>query len=180
MSFFTSITTLLLFISLTLLTLGYIFYPTSFRFNSPFASSFCNTASSESSHVSSNYSLSLRLFVGILTMPHLHERRHLLRSVYSMQKHNLRTADVNIRFVFCHSMSEEAKMFIALEIMQYNDIIILNCTENLNEGKTYTYFSTLPTILEGRYVYVVKADDDAYLRFDNLAESLLDKPRIDF
>ncbi|KAJ3670624.1 hypothetical protein LUZ60_008050 [Juncus effusus] len=180
MSFFTSISTLLLFISLTLVTLGYMFYPNNFQihFNSLFTTSFCDpTTASESTHVSNNSGLSL--FVGILSRPHLHERRQLLRSVYSLQKRNLRTADVDVRFVFCHSMSEETKMFIALEIMQYNDIIVLNCTENLNEGKTYTYFSTLPTILEGRYDYVVKADDDAYLRLDNLAVSLIDKPRID-
>ncbi|GLJ31955.1 hypothetical protein SUGI_0643270 [Cryptomeria japonica] len=62
--------------------------------------------------------------------------------------------------------------------MSYNDIIILNCEENMDQGKTYTYFSSLPKI-GLQYDYVMKADDDVFFRIDKLAESLKPLPRID-
>ncbi|XP_010914303.1 beta-1,3-galactosyltransferase pvg3-like [Elaeis guineensis] len=125
-----------------------------------------------------------RLLIGILTLPDLYERRHLLRLVYSLQPKHPR-AHIDIRFVFCNLTKEEQRVLVALEIMRYNDIIILNCTENMNSGKTYTYFSTLPKLCDGThghdrpYDYVMKADDDSYLILDNLAESLRNKSRVD-
>ncbi|KAG8373533.1 hypothetical protein BUALT_Bualt11G0034100 [Buddleja alternifolia] len=63
--------------------------------------------------------------------------------------------------------------------MRFNDIIILNCLENMNNGKTYTYFSSLPGILTTRYNYIMKADDDTFIRIKRLALSLQPLPRID-
>nr|CAD1843453.1 unnamed protein product [Ananas comosus var. bracteatus] len=69
--------------------------------------------------------------------------------------------------------------------MLHDDIIILDCRENMNFGKTYHYFSSLPKLLDrssggGRpYDYVMKMDDDTYFRLDSLAESLRGKPRED-
>lgn len=68
---------------------------------------------------------------------------------------------------------------MSLEIAKYGDIIILNCTEGMNFGKTYTYFSSLPRILHRRYDYVMKADDDTYLRLPRLASSLANLSRRD-
>ncbi|PKI44069.1 hypothetical protein CRG98_035531 [Punica granatum] len=42
----------------------------------------------------------------------------------------------------------------------------------MNSGKTYTYFSSLPHILPRHYDYVMKADDDVFLRIEPLAASL--------
>ncbi|URE24610.1 Galactosyltransferase [Musa troglodytarum] len=69
-----------------------------------------------------------------------------------------------------------------MEIMRYDDIIILNCTENMNEGKTYAYFSSLPKLFDGDrppYDFAVKADDDIYFRFPKLIESPKKMPRED-
>ncbi|KAE9462439.1 hypothetical protein C3L33_05644, partial [Rhododendron williamsianum] len=69
--------------------------------------------------------------------------------------------------------------------MRYNDIMILNCKENMNKGKTYTYFSSLPEMLNEEnkpyppYHYVLKSDDDTYFRLENLVESLRVLPRED-
>ena len=71
--------------------------------------------------------------------------------------------------------------------MRYDDIIILNCKENMNKGKTYTYFSSLPEIFNNSdgggsyppYHYVMKADDDTYIRLNSLVESLRPLPRED-
>ncbi|KAF3334852.1 beta-1,3-galactosyltransferase pvg3-like protein [Carex littledalei] len=69
-----------------------------------------------------------------------------------------------------------------MEMLTYHDIIIMNCTENGSEGKTYTYFSSVPKIFPGEerpYDFVMKVDDDAYFRLDKLYEALRDKPRED-
>ncbi|EHA8591792.1 beta-1,3-galactosyltransferase pvg3 [Cocos nucifera] len=124
-----------------------------------------------------------RLLMGVLTRADLYERRHLLRLVYSLQT-NL-TAHIDIRFVFCNLTKEDQRVLVALEIMRYDDIIILNCTENMNSGKTYTYFSSLPNLFNGTngddrpYDYVLKADDDIYFRLPSLIESLKNMPRED-
>ncbi|RWV83706.1 hypothetical protein GW17_00054654 [Ensete ventricosum] len=76
-----------------------------------------------------------RLLLSNLTRADLYERRHLLHLVYSLQT-NL-TAHVDVRFVLCNFTKEEQRVLVAMEIMRYDDIIILNCTENMNEGKTY-------------------------------------------
>ncbi|XP_073009143.1 beta-1,3-galactosyltransferase pvg3-like [Typha latifolia] len=119
-----------------------------------------------------------RLLIGILTHPDNFERRHLLRLVYSLQ--SSLTADIDIRFVFCKLTNQEQSLVVSLEIMRYDDIIILNCTESMNFGKTYDYFSSLPELFDDRrYDYVMKMDDDTYFRLDNLVESLKNKSRED-
>ncbi|KAL5866133.1 hypothetical protein ACOSQ3_003647 [Xanthoceras sorbifolium] len=47
-------------------------------------------------------------------------------------------------------------------MLRYNDIIILNCTENMDRGKTYTYFSSLPHILSRHYDYPLPRVDLYY------------------
>jgi len=94
-------------------------------------------------------------------------------------------AKVDLKFVFCNLTKEDQRVLVALEIMRFDDIIILNCSENMNKGKTYTYFSSLPEIFnttEGPYPpyhYVLKADDDTYFRVDALVKSLRPLPRED-
>ncbi|XP_074271808.1 beta-1,3-galactosyltransferase pvg3-like [Silene latifolia] len=125
----------------------------------------------------------IRILIGILTMPEQHHKRHNLRMIYGIQRQE--GVKVDVKFVLCNITNEEDNVLVKLEIMSYNDIIILNCKENMNEGKTYTYFSSLPTIFnskQGRlppYHYVMKADDDTYIRLDNLVESLKPLPRDD-
>ncbi|KAK4342442.1 hypothetical protein RND71_038258 [Anisodus tanguticus] len=117
------------------------------------------------------------LVIGIFTRPGNFDRRHFLRLVYGIQSTFI--ARIDVKFIFCNITDSEQRTFIALEIMRFNDIIVLNCSENMNSGKTYTYFSTLPQILPTRYDYVMKADDDVYLRLAPLASSLQPLPRVD-
>lgn len=117
------------------------------------------------------------LLIGILTFPDNYERRHFLRLVYGIQSSPI--ADIDVKFVFCNLTKPEQRVLIALEIRRFNDIIVLNCTENMNNGKTYTYFSSLPSILPRRYSYVMKADDDVFIRLSPLALSLQTLPRLD-
>ncbi|GFS35291.1 galactosyltransferase family protein [Actinidia rufa] len=93
--------------------------------------------------------------------PHLTARFSLLIGILT-QADNLCSATLP---------SPNNGVLVALEIMRFNDIIILNCNENMNSRKTYTYFSSLPRILLRRYDYVMKADDDVFLRLALLALS---------
>lgn len=125
----------------------------------------------------------LRILIGILTLADQYQRRSFLRLVYRTQQ--VPSAQIDVKFVFCNLTKEEQRIWVALEIMHFDDIIILNCTENMNLGKTYTYFSSLPEMLIDPsrnyppYHYVMKGDDDTYFRLENLAESLKPLPRED-
>lgn len=123
-----------------------------------------------------------KLLLGVLTMPEKYERRQIIRMAYKLQEPTIRNVQIDVRFVFCNLTTNEQKIFIGMEILTYRDIIILDCTENMNNGKTYTYFSSLPHMFPGDqrpYDYVIKSDDDTYFRFDNLIASLRDKLRED-
>ncbi|KAK9274851.1 hypothetical protein L1049_022105 [Liquidambar formosana] len=125
----------------------------------------------------------IRVLIGILTLPDQYQRRHFLWLIYGTQSPV--GAQVDVKFVFCNLTKEDQKVLVALEIMRYDDIIILDCKENMNKGKTYTYFSSLPEMLSTPdgpsppYHYVMKAADDAYFRLDNLVASLRPLPRED-
>lgn len=119
----------------------------------------------------------LSLFIGILTLPDKYDRRHFLRMVYGIQSSPM--ARIDVKYVFCNLTKPEQRVLVALEILRFDDIIILDCAENMNSGKTYTYFSSLPLILRRRYDYVMKADDDVFIRLSPLALSLQALPRSD-
>nr|DAD27697.1 TPA_asm: hypothetical protein HUJ06_029165 [Nelumbo nucifera] len=72
----------------------------------------------------------LRVLIGIPTLPDQYHRRHFLRMVYGTQSPV--GAQVDIKFVFCNLTKEDQTVLVALEIMRYDDIIILNCKENMN------------------------------------------------
>lgn len=115
----------------------------------------------------------LRILIGILTLPDQYLRRNFLRQVYGVQPHPA-NARVDVKFVFCNLTKDDQRLLVALEILHYDDIIILNCTENMNNGKTFTYFSSLPALLSPAdtakppYHYVMKADDDTYIRYSHV------------
>lgn len=117
------------------------------------------------------------LLIGILTRPDSYDRRHFLRLIYGIQSSS--SATIHVKFVFCNLRKPEQRVFVGLEILRFDDIIILNCTENMNSGKTYSYFSSLPTTLPAKYDYVMKADDDVFIRLEPLASSLKPLPRLD-
>ncbi|KAL6525434.1 hypothetical protein OROHE_015741 [Orobanche hederae] len=126
----------------------------------------------------------IRILIGILTLPDHYHKRHFLRLIYGTQ--SVVGASVDVKFVFCNLTKEDQKVLVALEIMRFDDIIILDCRENMNKGKTYTYFSSLPEMLLSDanvpyppYHYVMKGDDDAYFRLQSLADSLRPLPRQD-
>lgn len=116
-----------------------------------------------------------RVLIGIQTMPAKYERRNLLRTVYALQlRENPSLAGaVDVRFVFCNVTSPVDAVLVSLEAMRFNDVIVLDCAENMDGGKTYDFFSTAARAFpDGTYDYVMKADDDTYLRLPALASWL--------
>jgi hypothetical protein len=119
----------------------------------------------------------LRVFLGVLTRPDMYERRALLRLAYALQPRPAR-AVIDVRFIFCNLDKEDDRVLVALEIIAHGDVVVLNCTENMDGGKTYDYFSTIPRIFADEpYDYVGKTDDDTHYRLAALADTLRDKPR---
>ncbi|TVU13984.1 hypothetical protein EJB05_37424, partial [Eragrostis curvula] len=142
-----------------------------------FASSCSNDATASTSRQLAKQPVDLRVFLGIITRPDFYERRAHLRLAYSLQPRPVR-AVVDVRFVFCNLDKEEDRVLVAMEIIVHADIVVLNCTENMNDGKTYEYFSTIPRMFADEpYDYVGKTDDDAYYRLAALADTLRNKPR---
>ncbi|KAK3159293.1 hypothetical protein QOZ80_2AG0148280 [Eleusine coracana subsp. coracana] len=126
-----------------------------------------------------------RLLIGVLTRADLYERRHLLRMVYGLQlaspNNNNLTAHVDVRFVFCRLYKDDQRVLVPLEILVHGDVIVLDgCEENLNGGKTFTFLSAAAEIFADEpYDYVMKADDDIFVRLPQLVESLSGMPRED-
>ncbi|CAA6662308.1 unnamed protein product [Spirodela intermedia] len=85
--------------------------------------------------------------MGILTVADRYEARDRLRLLHALQPPV--PAQIDARFVLCNVTGDEHRILVALEIMLYHDIIVLNCSENMNSGKTYAYFSALPELLSG-------------------------------
>ncbi|RLN33220.1 beta-1,3-galactosyltransferase pvg3-like [Panicum miliaceum] len=119
------------------------------------------------------------LLVGVLTMPSRRERRDIVRMAYALQPPAPR-ARVDVRFVFCRVTDPVDAALLAAEARRHGDVVVLDCAENMNDGKTYAYLSSVPRLFASRpYDYVMKTDDDTYLRVAALAEELRGRPRED-
>ncbi|EAZ43247.1 hypothetical protein OsJ_27846 [Oryza sativa Japonica Group] len=89
-------------------------------------------------------------------------------------------AQVDVRFVFCRVADPVDAQLVVLEAARHGDILVLNCTENMNDGKTHEYLSSVPRMFASSpYDYVMKTDDDTYLRVAALVDELRHKPRDD-
>jgi hypothetical protein len=123
-----------------------------------------------------------RVLIGIQTMPAKYERRNLLRTVYSLQlrDHPSLATAVDVRFVLCNVTNPVDAVLVSLEAIRYDDVIVLDCAENMDGGKTYDFFSTAARAFpNGTYDYVMKADDDTYLLLPALAAWLSGAARED-
>ena len=122
----------------------------------------------------------LSLLVGVLTMPSRRERRDIVRMAYALQPPPSPPARVDVRFVFCNVTDPVDAALVAVEARRHGDVLVLDCTENMNDGKTHAYLSSVPRLFaDAPYDYVMKTDDDTYLRVAALVEELRSKPRHD-
>lgn len=179
---------------LPLLLLGFIYlfvYPKEFELQALMMSS-CGPTTAAGAYTAAPRRLAgeppasrkpdFRLLIGVLTRADNYERRHLLRMVYGLQlAAGDLTAHVDVRFVFCRLYKDDQRVLVPLEILRHGDIIVLDeCEENLNGGKTYAFFSAAARLYaDDPYDYVMKADDDIFLRLPRLLASLGAMPRED-
>ncbi|KAH9276926.1 hypothetical protein BASA83_000438 [Batrachochytrium salamandrivorans] len=67
---------------------------------------------------------------------------------------------------------------LELEAAVHNDTIMVDCDENMDDGKTYAYFSYVGrTYAPGTYEFIMKADDDVWLHLPNLEKWVQTMPR---
>ncbi|KAJ3037676.1 hypothetical protein HDV00_001398 [Rhizophlyctis rosea] len=126
--------------------------------------------------------------VSVLTVPEKFERRSLIRSTYLQAK----PAEIDFYFVFCRVKNPTYRTLVTLESRMYGDIIEMDCEENMDAGKTWSYFNHIaskignhspetydPTTTPstpGPYKFIMKTDDDVYLHLPNLARRLSSLP----
>jgi hypothetical protein len=121
----------------------------------------------------------LSLLVGVLTVPGRRERRDILRTAYALQP-AAPAARVDVRFVFCSVTDPVEAALVAVEARRHGDVLVLDCAENMNDGKTHAYLSSVPRLFASApYDYVMKTDDDTYLRVAALVAELRPRPRDD-
>ena len=114
--------------------------------------------------------ISKTLFVGIFSTAERYDRRALIRATYlNLQPSN----QVNVCFVVGQPPSIEWEALIALEDRLYHDIMVLDVPENMDDGKTYAYFSALGRkYTQNQFLYAAKIDDDIWLHLPNLEKTL--------
>lgn len=110
--------------------------------------------------------------VGIMSMPHKISRRELIRSTYL----KLKPADIDVYFVMCKP-DPDMEEFVRKESEIRKDIVIMDCTENMNDGKTHAWFSYAHNQFKSKYSFVFKGDDDAYFNLENLRNDLVTTPK---
>ena len=119
----------------------------------------------------------ISILLGTFTVASNVERRSLLRLAYGVQQPT-KSADVTVKFVIGKPASDELNKMITLESFHYGDILVLDCEENMNHGKSFKFFDTVAAMAV-HYDYVMKADEDSYIRLENLAASLQSQSRED-
>ncbi|CAG8530029.1 4568_t:CDS:2 [Ambispora gerdemannii] len=122
-----------------------------------------------------------KVLVGVFTTANTFERRQLLRVIYKAAQERLKDDWVDFKFIIGKPKPDEdtSSLRLKLEVEQaaFNDVVMLDIVENLNEGKIYEYyrwaglkFNVNNTIEQ--YDYISKTDDDAFVHFQNLALNL--------
>ncbi|KAJ3035086.1 hypothetical protein HK097_004294 [Rhizophlyctis rosea] len=120
------------------------------------------------------------VLVGVLTVPGKFERRSLIRATYLQSKPD----DVDFYFVVCRVGDVKLRTLLTVEQRRFGDIVEVDCEENMDSGKTWSYFHHLsthilhPTPSLSPYLYIMKTDDDVYLNLPLLSRRLLSTPRL--
>lgn len=119
------------------------------------------------------------IFIGIWTVADKFEIRNLIRTLNLIQKMNLVGDKVDFKFILGipPEFTPELESKLIIENNTYGDLIMLNNIENMNNGKAYYYWKWVSEYSDMQYDYVIKADDDAFVHFQNLALNLRPLPR---
>lgn len=126
---------------------------------------------------------SIRIVVGIMSQAEDHHRRTLIRqsykrypNVYSRVKNSNGTVDV--RFVLGLPSTADHISALVKEYGEHEDIIVLDVPENGDGGKSFRWFLYASSRWRHSGVqYVLKGDQDTYLRTIPLEKRLMQAPR---
>lgn len=83
---------------------------------------------------------------------------------------------VTTRFVICRPISSEADPTLWAEVHLHDDIYLVDCTENMNNGKTIDFYQHVRRDFPDHHYYF-KTDMDSYVLFYNLAKVVDAAPR---
>ncbi|KAK2461930.1 hypothetical protein APHAL10511_006393 [Amanita phalloides] len=114
------------------------------------------------------------IFVGVFSIDSAFERRMLIRTTWASHSRSrdgagdgdggVGTSRTIVRFILGQPRKDHERR-IKLEMNAYNDIIILPIAENMNSGKSYTYFSWAAIDAWVPPVYNSSTTDPSLLRF---------------
>jgi hypothetical protein len=117
-----------------------------------------------------------KIFIGVLTTIDRFHRRALIRATYLSAK----PSSIDVYFVLCRKPLMEQggwKTLVRLEQEQYKDILLLDCHENMNNGKTLNYLRTVSNLYQKKdYIYYAKTDDDTFINLSSLEKKLIRLP----
>jgi hypothetical protein len=112
----------------------------------------------------------IRLLIGVMSPFWSSARRQIIRNAYSRFPKGL---PVDVVFVEGNLTSDNDRNHDKILDMQrtavswenntFHDIMHLNCTENLEYGKTYEYLKKAGLEFGDTYTHVMKTDDDSFV-----------------
>lgn len=102
-----------------------------------------------------------------------------LRTIIRHTSVQLAPAAVTIRFVVCIPLENPPDALLWAEMQQEPDLFLMDCVENMDEGKSIQFFKSVRHEYPG-FSFYAKADSDSYILYHNLALALANAPRTMF
>lgn len=112
------------------------------------------------------------LFVGIFCRREDWISRTLIRQTTI----SLVPPGVEVKFVVCLQKAAGLDPFLWAEMQQQQDLYLLDCKENMDEGKSFQYFTSVRQDFPD-FAYYAKTDTDTYVLFHSIALALDASPR---
>ena len=116
-----------------------------------------------------------RLLIGVMSRSWSLARRQIIRNAYRQFPSNL---PVDVVFIQANTASFNEnnndrvmamhQIAMTWENDTFHDILHLNCTENLVEGKTYEYLRKVGSERSTKYTHVMKTDDDSFVNIPGI------------
>ncbi|KAJ3199984.1 hypothetical protein HK099_002863 [Clydaea vesicula] len=111
---------------------------------------------------------------GIFSTPSKFHRRNLIRSTYLQLVDD---TNIDYKFVVGRPNNREELELLQFENKKFNDLMILDIEENMNDGKTFHYFQTVYyKFKQNKYKFVMKVDDDTFLHLPNFEKKFSTLP----
>jgi hypothetical protein len=122
----------------------------------------------------------IRLLIGVMSPFWASAKRQIIRNAYNRFPQNL---PVDVVFVQGNMTNENPQNYDKVLKMQqaavkwenetHGDLMLLDCVENLEDGKTYDFLSKVGREFSEVYTHVMKADDDSFINIPGTLQNLL-------